>query len=149
MTGAESVEWYEIHHTHGFHGFHVFDDIPFASFQTLLWAVLPSAAFTDTCIELVWCFKHTVWRNKTQMTQEGARDQDNQKRKALPGPDHPRPAPAGFHTFCRYSPEVACNRLHEESATFLMLNADVSYHFYPICVPVMIFICTFPWNNLI
>jgi hypothetical protein len=34
---------YQIHQTHGFH---VFDAIPFSPLQTLLWAVLPSAAYT-------------------------------------------------------------------------------------------------------
>ena len=33
MTGAESVEWDQIHQTHGFH---VFDAIPFTPFQILL-----------------------------------------------------------------------------------------------------------------
>ena len=33
ISGAESVEWYQIHKTHGFH---VFDVIPFALFQSLL-----------------------------------------------------------------------------------------------------------------
>jgi hypothetical protein len=33
MTGAESVEWYQIHQKHGFQ---VFDAITFAPFQTLL-----------------------------------------------------------------------------------------------------------------
>ena len=37
---AESLEWYQTHQTH------VFDAIPFAPFQLLLWAVLPSAAYT-------------------------------------------------------------------------------------------------------
>ena len=36
MTGAESVEWYQIHPTHGFHGFQVFDAIPFAPFRPVL-----------------------------------------------------------------------------------------------------------------
>jgi hypothetical protein len=43
------VEWYQINQTHGFH---VFDAIPLVPFQTLLWAVLPSAASTDIEVHL-------------------------------------------------------------------------------------------------
>ena len=32
ITGAELVEWYQIHQTHGFH---VYDAFPFAPFQTI------------------------------------------------------------------------------------------------------------------
>jgi hypothetical protein len=39
MAGAVQVEWYQIHQSHGFK---VFDAIPFAPFQALLCAVLPS-----------------------------------------------------------------------------------------------------------
>ena len=44
MTGAELVEWYQIHQTHEFQ---VFDAIPVASFRPVLWAALTSAASGD------------------------------------------------------------------------------------------------------
>ena len=63
MAGAELVELNQIH------GFHVFDAIPFAPFQPILWAVLPSAAstacgphFENPCIRAckVTPRKHTI-----------------------------------------------------------------------------------------
>jgi hypothetical protein len=46
------AQWNYIKYLKHIHGFHVFDSIPFALFQPLLWAVLPSAASCD--MDPIW-----------------------------------------------------------------------------------------------
>ena len=54
MTGAESVEWYQMHQTSGFYEF---DAIPFAPFRILLWALFHSAASCKFICETISCWE--------------------------------------------------------------------------------------------
>lgn len=50
LSGTELMEWSQTHQTPGFH---LFDNIPFTSFHSFLWNVLPSpASSTSTCIHI-------------------------------------------------------------------------------------------------
>lgn len=48
-----------------------------------------------------------------------------------------------FYKYALGRTKQVVSHIQEESATFLMQNANVSYHFLPIWFPVIVFICTF------